>query len=300
VNIRGVLIEDTFAEGFGMAAARVVITAANAKWARAAALKMTGFATNVIACKCEAAIERQLGPDETPDARPGISVLMFSMNADALNRRLVERIGQTVLTCPTTSCFDGLPEATDRVPVGRALRAFGDKFQISKIVGGERYWRVPVMEGEFLLQERFGVQKKAVGGGNFLILGEDAPSALAAAEAAVEAIDAIPGVVLPFPGGVARSGSKVGSRGYKSMVASTNDAYCPTLRLTTGSALAEGVNSVLQIVIDGLDAHAISCAMRAGIDAACCPGVRAIAAGNYGGNLGTFHFHLRQIMEGVS
>ena len=282
-----------------MAAARVVITAASSKWSRAAASKLTGFATSVIACKCEAAIERELGPDETPDARPGISVLVFAMNAEGLKRRLVERIGQAVLTCPTTSCFDGLPDATDRVPVGRALSAFGDKFQNSNVVGGQRYWRVPVMEGEFLLQESFGVQKKAVGGGNFLILGEDAPSALAAAEAAIEAINGMPGIILPFPGGVARSGSKVGSRGYKSMVASTNDAYCPTLRLTTDSALVEGVNSVLQIVIDGLAAGAISRAMRAGIAAACRPGVRTIAAGNYGGGLGPFHFHLRQIMAGA-
>jgi formylmethanofuran--tetrahydromethanopterin N-formyltransferase len=296
VNIRGVFIEDTYAEGFGMAAARVVITAANAKWSRAAASKLTGFATSVIACKCEAAIERELSPDETPDARPGISALVFAMNPEALRRRLVERIGQAVLTCPTASCFDGLPDATDRVPVGRALGAFGDKFQSSSLVGGERYWRVPVMEGEFVLQENFGVQKKAVGGGNFLVLGEDGPSALAAAEAAVEAINGMPGIVLPYPGGVSRSGSKVGSRGYRSMVASTNDAYCPTLRLTTDSALVEGVNCVLQIVIDGLDADAISRAMRAGIDAACRPGVRTISAGNYGGGLGTHHFHLRQIM----
>jgi len=285
-----------------MAAARVVITAAHPKWSRAAALKLTGFATSVIACKCEAAIERELSPDETPDARPGMAVLMFAMNAEGLKRRLIERIGQAVLTCPTTSCFDGLPDATDRVPVGRALRAFGDKFESSQVVDGQRYWRVPVMEGEFLLQESFGVQKEAVGGGNFLILGEDATGTLAAAEAAVEAIDGMsgmPGVILPFPGGVTRSGSKVGSRGYKSMIASTNHAYCPTLRLTTESALAEGVNSVLQIVIDGLDAGAISRAMRAGIHAACRPGVRTIAAGNYGGGLGPFHFHLRQIMAGA-
>jgi formylmethanofuran--tetrahydromethanopterin N-formyltransferase len=300
VHIRGVLIEDTFAEGFGMAAARVVITAANEKWARIAALKMTGFATSVIACKCEASIERELTPDETPDTRPGISALVFAMNTDGLNRRLVERIGQTVLTCPTTSCFDGLSDAADRVPVGRALRAFGDRFQSSKVVGGERYWRVPVMEGEFLLQESFGVERKAIGGGNFLILGEDAASALSAAEAAVAAMDGMPGIILPFPGGISRSGSKVGSRGYKSMVASTNDAYCPTLRLTTDSALAEGVNSVLEIIIDGLDADSIGRAMRAGIDAACRPGIRTIAAGNYGGNLGTFHFHLRKIMAGAS
>jgi formylmethanofuran--tetrahydromethanopterin N-formyltransferase len=300
VKIRDVFIEDTFAEAFGMAAARVVITAANAKWARIAALKMTGFATSVIACKCEAAIERELAPADTPDGRPGITALVFAVGTENLNRRLVERIGQTVLTCPTTSCFDGLPDVTDRVPVGRALRAFGDRFQSSKVIGGERYWRVPVMEGEFLLQESFGVQRKAIGGGNFLILGEDAASALAAAEAAVAAMDGMPGIILPFPGGIARSGSKVGSRGYKSMIASTNDAYCPTLRLTTDSALSEGVNCVLEIIIDGLDADAISGAMRAGIDAACRPGVRAITAGNYGGNLGKFHFHLRKIMDGVS
>jgi formylmethanofuran--tetrahydromethanopterin N-formyltransferase len=300
VKIRGVFIEDTFAEAFGMTAARVVITAANAKWARIAALKMTGFATSVIACKCEAAIERELTPDETPDGRPGIAALVFAIGTENLNRRLVERIGQTVLTCPTTSCFDGLPEASDRVPVGRALRAFGDKFQSSKVVGGERYWRIPVMEGEFLLQESFGVQRKAIGGGNFLILGEDAAATLAAAEASVAAMDGMRGIILPFPGGIARSGSKVGSRGYKSMIASTNDAYCPTLRLTTDSALSEGVNCVLEIIIDGLDADSISRAMRAGIDAACVPGVRTIAAGNYGGNLGKFHFHLRKIMDGAS
>ena len=298
MDIRGVFIEDTFAEAFTMRAARIVVTARNLRWAREAALKCTGFATSVIACKCEAAIERELGPDETPDARPGVSVLLFAMDTDSLSKRLVERIGQTVLTCPTTSCFDGLPGLPDRVPAGRALRVFGDKFQISKVVGGERYWRVPVMDGEFLLQESFGIEKQAIGGGNFLILAEDIGIALASAEAAVAAINGMPGVILPFPGGVARSGSKIGARAYTSLIASTNDAYCPTLRLTTDSALPEGVNAVLEIVLDGLDAGAISRAMRAGIDAACRPGVRVITAGNYGGNLGPHRFHLRPIMSG--
>jgi formylmethanofuran--tetrahydromethanopterin N-formyltransferase len=300
VDIRGVFIEDTFAEAFGMHAARIVVTATNLRWAHAAAITLTGFATSVIACKCEAAIERELSPDETPDARPGVSVLLFAMDTDGLRKRLVERIGQTVLTCPTTSCFDGLPALSDRVPAGRALRVFGDKFQISKLVGGQRYWRVPVMDGEFLLQESFGIEKQAIGGGNFLILAEDIGIALASAEAAVAAINGMPGVILPFPGGVGRSGSKIGARAYKSLIASTNDAYCPTLRLSTDSALPEGVNAVLEIVLDGLDKGAISRAMRAGIDAACRPGVRAITAGNYGGNLGPHCFHLRQIMAGAS
>ena len=298
--IRNVYIEDTFAEAFGMRGARIIVTAKNLKWAREAALKLTGFATSVIACKCEAAIERELGPAETPDARPGVSVLFFTMDSDSLAKRLVERIGQTVLTCPTTNCFDGLPDAAERMPTGRALRVFGDKFQISKLVGGQRYWRVPVMEGECLLQESFGIQKKGVGGGNFLILAANADTALAAAEAAVDAIEGTHGVILPFPGGVVRSGSKVGARSYKGMIASTNDAYCPTLRPITKSALPEGVNSVLEIVLDGLNADAIGGAMRAGILAACRPGVRAISAGNYGGKLGPYHFHLRKIMEGVA
>jgi formylmethanofuran--tetrahydromethanopterin N-formyltransferase len=296
MEIRGVFIEDTFAEAFGMRAARIVITAKTTRWAREAALKLTGFATSVIACKCEAAIERELTPDETPDARPGVAALLLTMDTDSLGKRLIERIGQTVLTCPTTSCFDGLPAAPDRIPVGRALRVFGDRFQASKVVGGQRYWRVPVMEGECLLQETFGMQKKGVGGGNFLILAGSADAALEAAEAAVDAIDGMPGAIMPFPGGIVRSGSKVGARGYKGMIASTNDAYCPTLRPITDSALPDGVNAVLEIVLDGLDADVITRAMRAGIDAACRPGVKAISAGNYGGKLGPYHFHLRKIM----
>ena len=175
---------------------------------------------------------------------------------------------------------------------------FGDHFQISKVVGGQRYWRVPVMEGECLLQESFGMQKKGVGGGNFLILAEDADSALGAAEAAVAAIDGMPGVILPFPGGIVRSGSKVGARGYKGMIASTNDAYCPTLRPLDGVGAAGRRELGAGDRARRPDADAISRAMRTGIDAACRPGVRAITAGNYGGKLGPHHFHLRQIMAG--
>jgi formylmethanofuran--tetrahydromethanopterin N-formyltransferase len=299
VYVNGVFIDDTFAEAFPMRAARIVVTAVNDRWAREAALKLTGFATSVIACKCEAAIERELEPGETPDARPGVSVLLFAMDTESLGKRLVERIGQTVLTCPTTSCFDGLPDADRRLTSGRALRVFGDGFQGSKIVGGDRFWRIPVMDGECLLQESFGVAK-GIGGGNFIILGADARSTLAAAEASVAAIAHTSGVILPFPGGVARSGSKVGSRRYKSLAASTNDAYCPTLRPLTSSSLPDDVHSVLEIVLDGLDEQSIQRAMRAGIAAACVPGVRAITAGNYGGKLGPHHFSLRPILDGLA
>jgi formylmethanofuran--tetrahydromethanopterin N-formyltransferase len=295
MNIRGVLIEDTFAEAFTMRVARILITGRTLRWAREAALKLTGFATSVIGCKVEAGIERELPESESPDGRPGVSVLMMTMSKDDMPKRLIERIGQTVLTCPTTACYDGLPDAPDRVGVGSALRFFGDGFQASKVIGGERFWRIPVMEGEFLVQEKFGMQK-GVGGGNFLILARSADAALEAAEAGAEAMTSRAGVILPFPGGVVRSGSKVGSRRIKSMIASTNDAFCPTLRAVTTSSLPADVNSVLEIVINGTDADAISAAMRAGIDAACRKGVVAITAGNYGGKLGPHHFHLRKIM----
>ena len=296
MNIRGVYIEDTFAEAFTMRVARLIITGRNHRWAREAVLKLTGFATSVIGCKCEAAIERELPAGETPDGRAGYSVLFMTMSKDDLPKRLIERVGQTVLTCPTTACFDGLPDAPDRVGVGSSLRYFGDGFQSSKVLGGERFWRIPVMEGEFLVQEKFGMLK-AIGGGNFLILARSAEAALAAAEAAVEVMDPLPGIIMPFPGGVVRSGSKVGSRRSKTMIASTNDAFCPTLRAVTQTALPDAVNSVLEIVINGVDAPAISRAMRTGIDAACGENVVAISAGNYGGKLGPHHFHLRKIMS---
>ena len=280
-----------------MPCARVAITAVSPRWARQAATTMTGFATSVIGCKCEAAIERELSPAETPDARPGIAVLIFAMDRDGLAKRLVERVGQTVLTCPTTACFDGLPDDSPprRVAVGKALRVFGDGFQSSKVVGGRRYWRVPVMDGEFLVEEEFNTLD-GIGGGNFIILGESVDAALAAAEAAVAAMSRVAGIILPFPGGIARSGSKIGSTRYHGLVASTNDAFSPPLRPITASALTDDVNGVFEIVIDGVDAAAVTTGMRVGIDAACRPGVRAITAGNYGGKLGPHHFHLRQIV----
>jgi len=297
VERQGVRIVDTFAEAFDMRAARVTITAESQKWARTAGQYMTGFATSVIGCKVEAGIEADLNADETPDGRPGISVLLFGFDANGLSTRLLDRIGQTVLTCPTTACFDGLPEELERVAVGGTLRYFGDKFQSSKMIGGRRYWRIPVMDGEFLIQESFGV-KKAIGGGNLLILGRDQAATLGAAEAAVDAMRSVRGVILPFPGGIVRAGSKVGARNYKKLVASTNDAYCPTLRGRSGvsSAVPSEANCVLELVVDGLDRTAIEQALRLGLDAACRPGIVEISAGNYGGKLGKHHFRLHDLM----
>ncbi len=297
LTIEGVRIRDTYAEAFRMWAARAVITARTPEWAAEAARCMTGFATSVIGCKVEAGIEAVLAPELTPDGRPGVSVLLFAFDVDGLGKRLVERVGQTVLTCATTACFDGLPSAPDRVQVGGQLRFFGDGFQSSKQLEGRRFWRVPVMEGEFLVMDTFGAQK-AVGGGNFLIAARDTEVALEAAEAAVIAMRRLPNVILPFPGGIVRSGSKVGARRYKAMIASTNDAYCPTLRGRIGvkSEIPADANSVLEIVVNGLDAAAVGDAMTAGIRAACRPGVLEITAGNYGGTLGKHLFHLHQLL----
>jgi formylmethanofuran--tetrahydromethanopterin N-formyltransferase len=295
--IDGVAIVDTFAEAFAMWGARVLITAEDEKWALAAARSMTGFATSVIGCKCEAGIERTVAAAETPDGRPGIAVLLFTTSEDGLAKRLVERVGQCVMTCPTTACYNALASEST-VVVGGSLRYFGDGFQASKLLDGRRFWRVPVMDGEFVVEERFGVQP-AVGGGNLLFLGEDAAPTLAAAEAAAAAMRTVPGVILPFPDGVVRSGSKVGSR-YKSVIASTNDAYCPTLRaVATASQVPEEVGCVLEIVIDGLDLAAVEEAMRRGLAAAPRPGLRQISAGNYGGNLGQYQIALRGLLPGA-
>lgn len=295
MNINGVEIEDSFAEAFGMSATRIVITATSPVWARHAAETLSGFATSVIGCGVEAGIERELSGAETPDGRSGISVLLFAMSGEALAKQLERRVGQCVLTCPSTAVYAGL-EGDKRIPLGKNLRYFGDGYQISKLIEGRRFWRVPVMDGEFLCEETTA-RVRAVGGGNFLVLAEDPARALAACEAAVAAMRRLPGVILPFPGGVVRSGSKVGSR-YKALIASTNDAYCPTLRGLVRSELDAGIGAVLEIVIDGLDEAAVRAAMRAGIHAVCArgAGVRRISAGNYGGKLGQYHFHLHEVM----
>ncbi len=290
--INGVEIEDTFAEGFKMWGARVIITGKNRKWALEAATKMSGFATSVIGCKCEAGIEGEV--IDTPDGRPGFSVLLFTPSKDDLPKRLMERIGQTVMTCPTTACFNGLTSDTT-LSIGGQLRYFGDGYQASKVIAGRRFWRIPVMEGEFLIEEKFGMQR-SVGGGNFLVLGENADVTLEATERAVEAMRKVHGVVLPFPGGIVRSGSKTRSR-YKFLIASTNDAFCPSLRGNVKSELPEGVNSVLEIVIDGLDLPSVEESTRVGIRAACIPGIRRISAGNYGGTLGQFQIHLQKVLS---
>ena len=295
LTINSVPIQDSFAEAFPMSAAQLIVTAETPAWARTAGQVATGYAASVIGCDAEAGVERELKPDETPDGRPGVSLLFFSFSRDGLQKAVVNRVAQCILTCATTACYNGLAgDPGKTIRVGGNLRFFGDGWQISKVLDGKRYWRVPAMDGEFLCEDVFGTVK-GVAGGNFLILGDSQATALAAAERAVEAIRQVPGVILPFPGWVVRSGSKVGSK-YKTLRASTNDAYCPTLRGAVPTALPDGVNAVYEIVIDGLTLAAVEEATRVGVRAACRPGIVRIDAGNYGGKLGPFHLHLHKLL----
>lgn len=288
-------IEDTFAEAFPMTGVRLLITAASERWAMTAAREATGYAASVIGCDAEAGIEQVLPATATPDGRPGVSILLFGFSRDALQKAVVNRVGQCVLTCPTTACYNGIPFSDKNIKVGGNLRFFGDGWQTSKMLDGRRYWRMPTMDGEFTCEDSFGTQK-GVAGGNFLILAESQAIALQAAEDAIAAIGSVAQVIAPFPGGVVRSGSKVGSK-YAALKASTNEAYCPTLCGYERSALPPGVNAVYEIVIDGLDLPSVEEATRVGVRAACRPGVLRIGAGNYGGKLGPFHLKLRQLLR---
>ena len=306
MNVNGVVIDATFAEAFAMKATRLIITAHTQQWARHAAVAATGLATSVIGCGCEAGIERDVPAAETPAGRPGIAVLLFAMSGKELAKQIERRIGQCVLTCPTTAVYAGIDTeaaGADLVALGKNLRFFGDGWQISKLIASKRYWRVPVMDGEFVAQETTAVVK-GVGGGNLLLLARDTDAALAAAEVAVAAMQRLPNVIMPFPGGVVRSGSKVGSK-YPALGASTNETFCPTLRgLVAHSELSEETRCVMEIVIDGLTEADVGAAMRAGMQAGielgATRGLLRISAGNYGGKLGPFHFHLHQLLGEAS
>jgi formylmethanofuran--tetrahydromethanopterin N-formyltransferase len=294
----GVHIDDSFAEAFPMRGTAIVITAPNRRWALPAATTMTGFATSVIGCGAEAGIDCERPKIATPDGRPGVRVLLFSVSTDTLQSQLVNRLGQCVLTSPGSACFADLG-GVERLQLGDAIRYFGDGWQISKKFGARHYWRVPVMDGEFLCEATTGLTKKAVGGGNLLIMGRTHKTTLRAAELAVAAMNKVEGAVLPFPGGIVRSGSKVGAK-YKTMTASTNDAYCPTLRGAVATQIGEDIGSVLEIVIDGLTEESVAEAMRAGVAAIVKlgpeQGAVRVGAGNYGGKLGPFHFHLKDLL----
>ena len=291
-------ILDTFAEAFPMKCSRLIVTAETEKWARIAANSFTGFATSVIACGCESAIEKTLNKKETPDQRPGISILIFSMSSKELSKQILNRAGQCIMTSPTSALFSG-NDGDIKIKLGNSLRYFGDGFQISKKVDKRRFWRIPVMDGEFICED-YAYQIDGVGGGNFLILADSKLNALKASEVAVREMQKIPNTILSFPRGVVRSGSKVGSK-YKSLLASTNFEYCPTIKGVVETALSKAENSVLEIVVDGLTKYDVTLSLKAGIKAVIKlgkkSGVKSISAGNYGGKLGPFHFHLRNILK---
>ena len=295
----GVAIDDTFAEAFDMRGTALVITADSLKWAKQAATTMTGFATSVIACGCEAGIDCELAPRETPDGRPGVRVLLFATSTAELQKQIQNRVGQCVLTSPGSACYAALTEGEERLKLGAAIRYFADGWQIAKKIGERRFWRLPVMDGEFVCESTAFMTKRAVGGGNLLVMGATPAKTLAAAEAAVEAMHGIPDAIMPFPGGIVRSGSKVGSK-YKGAVASTNHLYCPTLRGAVESAIGPEIGSVLEIVIDGLTSQAVAAAMRVGLkviaDLGPDRGALRVGAGNYGGKLGKHHYRLRELL----
>ncbi|MBC20584.1 MAG: formylmethanofuran--tetrahydromethanopterin N-formyltransferase [Planctomycetaceae bacterium] len=298
MELEGTQILDTFAEAFDMRYVRLIITAHDDYWLEAALREFTGYSASVIACDAETGVEQFLDPSETPDGRCGASVLVFGFSGKALAKAVPNRTGQCLMTCPTTAVYDGLENAEDKIPLGKHIRFFGDGFQKSKKIFDRRYWRIPVMDGEFLVEDRLGLGR-GVAGGNIILQAVDLESALAAARRGTQAVAAAMGVIAPFPGGVARSGSKVGSI-YKQLPASTADAYCPTVRSRTETALLPEANFALEIVIDGVGPDAVGTAMAGAMTAAAGENIVAIGAGNYGGKLGKHQFALRELVAGTS
>lgn len=296
MELNGVTIDDTYAEAFPIWVSRVIITAVTEEWAYKAALEATGYATSTIECPCEAGIEMFLSGDETPDGRPGVAML-FCIGKKKMKKVLLDRIGECILTAPTTAVFDGLPDAEERVKV--AEHFFGDGFEEKREVGGRTVWAIPIMSGEYIGEENFGMVK-GVAGGNFFVMGENQMSALIGSQAAIDAISGVCGVMTPFPGGIVSSGSKVGTLKYEKfgLVATTNEKYCPTLKdKVEDSKVPDGINAMFEIVIDGLDEDCVKEAMAEGIRAATnVPGVKIISAGNFGGNLGPFKINLHEIL----
>ncbi len=292
--INGVPIKDTYAEAFDFLGTRVIVTADTMDWAMEAAREAVGMGTSIIGCGGEAGIEGEV--KDTPDGRPGVSILIFALDKEKLHDQLFGRVGMCVLTCATTSAFNGL-KSENKVETGEMLRYFGDGYEYSEEKNGATYWHVPMMDGEFIIEGTYGVAE-GIGGGNFIILGKDRKACLEAAVKAVEAAGKVPGVLLPFPKGVVRSGSKIGGVNYDFLPASSNQRLCPTVRDKVEDTLVPpGVTCVYEIVINGLNMESVKEAMKLGIRAACIPGIVEITAGNYGDKLGKHHIRLYDVLK---
>ncbi len=296
MEINGVEIEDNFAEAFGIKVSRILITAATKKLALVAATEATGYGTSVIGCPAEAGIDDYVPPQKTPDGRPGYVIMICNMNKDKLDHELLERVGMCILTAATTAVFDWMDEPDEKLKTGQKLKFFGDGYEQTLDIQGRKVHSIPLMSGDFLVEAELGI-RSGVAGGNFFILAENQPAGLLAADAAVDAIGAVSGVITPFPGGIVASGSKVGSTKYKFLGASTNEKMCVTLKdEVEGCQIPENVNGVYEIVIDGVDEDAVKAAMKAGIEAAVkIAGVIQISAGNFGGNLGKYQIKLHEL-----
>jgi len=298
------IIDDTYAEAFRSIYAEILITACDRTWLEHAVNAATGHASSTILCDCEAGLDRWIDPsapgaEPTPDGRPG-AVIQFHVprfrkdREPALERALLTRIAQNILTCPTTACFNQI-DGDSFFKLGRKIALFGDGHQFRDVRFDRRVWVIPIMMGEFVLDRRFGF-RDGIMGGNLWFMGDSVDSALLAAERALDGVRATPGVVAPFPGGVASSGSKAGSR-YSFLFASTNHPFCPTLREKLGaeSQVPDGVQSISEIIINGRDLetvrHATQAAIAASIDT---PGLLRISAGNYNGRLGKNFIYLRE------
>jgi formylmethanofuran--tetrahydromethanopterin N-formyltransferase len=293
-EINGTEILDTYAEAFPVWLSRVVITAATQEWAYKAAVEATGFATSKIGCPCEAGIERYLNKKETPDGRDGVSILICA-DKKTMKSNVASRISQCILPAPTASAYDGFPDAGSRFYI--RMHYFGDTYEERCSVNGRKCWKIPIMEGNYIGEERFGTIK-GIAGGNFLVMGKNQKSALSGIEAAADAVAGLDGVITSFAGGIVASGSKVGSKNYRfPMPASTNHAWCPTLKGKIGdSNVPEGVGSIYEIVMNGIDETHVRSSMKAGIQAATETGrVMYIGASNFEGKLGQYRFFLHDL-----
>lgn len=293
-NLEGVEVEDTYAEAFKVFSSRVLITAKNKKWAEIIAKEAIGFGTSQVMCPAEAGIDTET--DDTPDGRPGVIIQICHPDKDSLDEQLLARLGQCVLTAPTAAAFNAL-DSDEKFGIGQKLKYFGDGFEKEGEVGNRSVQIIPIMSGEFVIEDAFGVTE-AVAGGNFFIMAKDSDSGLEAAENVVDSIREIEGTITPFPGGIVSSGSKVGALNYDFLHATTNHEYCPTIKdEVEETKVPEGVETIYEIVINGVDVDSVKKAMKAGIEAAVqVPGIEKISAGNYNGELGQYLIELNKLV----
>ena len=294
-------VEDTYCEAFEGLVVQLQVTAQDREFLNRATNAFTALPSTVFG-DAEGGIVRWFTEKETIDGRPGAIVQLWVTGTGKKSHakfydQLGRRIRQGILVVPTTAVFDYFPKDVDtKFNIMSNVGHCGDGYEWIVEEYNRKLINVPIMMGyDFLIEEELSYAK-GVMGGNLWLFCDSIDSGIKVGREAVKIITEIDDVCTTFD--ICSAGSKPETN-FPEIGPSTNHPYCPTLRNKLRSEefkVPEGVESIPEIVFNALNIDIVGQTMLKVIQGIIdMDGLIKISSGNYGGKLGKYKIHLREL-----